>query len=238
MIAETLCGLGHQQSAGRRFQRLVGIFIAARAFKYVAALHDLAAQVSGFAGDAAQLVEAVIVWLELVIRDRPIRDRHVVGNGACPIALGEHAANAEIGRQEAPVQTAPVIARTAHAFAWKERAEPADRQPEFVRRVAERDGVDRIVLHQLEPRRIAQFIAQVRQHEIIAGDVVLTALEPNHIEPGLGELARHDGAGPPHADHDGIDFLQACCHGALPTLRRNQRSTAAQPCRACRDIAR
>jgi hypothetical protein len=39
------------------------------------------------------------------------------------------------------------------------------------------------------------------------------ALQPDHLQTGLREFAGHDAAGPAHADHDCIDFLQSRCHG-------------------------
>ena len=65
-------------------QRLVRIFVLARAFEDVAAVDLLAAQIAGLAGNAAQLLEPVVVRLELVIGYRKVLDRHLGRNGVLP----------------------------------------------------------------------------------------------------------------------------------------------------------
>ncbi len=42
------------------------------------------------------------------------------------------------------------------------------------------------------------------------------AFQRDHVEAGLGELARHDAAAPPRADQDGIDRFH--CLGHVPSL--------------------
>jgi hypothetical protein len=57
---------------GRLLQRLVGILVAAEAFERIAACNDRPAQITGLAGNAAHLVEAVEMWFEFVIGAPPI----------------------------------------------------------------------------------------------------------------------------------------------------------------------
>src|SRR5437016_7683379 len=128
MIAEALRRLAEQARAQSRLDRLVGIMVAARPLERIAAGDDLALEVAGLARGAAQLVEAVVERLEFLIAHRPILDRHVGRDGVRAVALGERAADAEVARQVAPIQRAPVAAGAAHALARQERAEPADRQ--------------------------------------------------------------------------------------------------------------
>jgi len=52
---------------------------------------------------------------------------------------------------------------------------------------------------------------------------IAAALEADHREAGLGELAGEDAAGPTHANGDGVDFLEPGSHGRSP-LRKNRRS--------------
>ncbi len=87
MIPDALAGVGEDQSAGRRFEGLARIFIAARPFENIAAVDLLALQVSGLAGHAAQFVKAVVIGFELVIGDGPVLDRHIGGNDLRAITL-------------------------------------------------------------------------------------------------------------------------------------------------------
>ena len=45
--------------------------------------------------------------------------------------------------------------------------------------------------------------------KVLAWREVRATLKPDHSEPGLGQFARHDAAGPAHPDHDRIDILQS-----------------------------
>ena len=125
-----------------------------------------------------------------------------------------------VGRKR-QCSAAPVDAGAADALARQERADPADRQRDLGALVAERDGVDRVVLHQFEPAHVAQLVAQRGEAELLLRVAVLAALQPDHGEPGLGELARHDGAGPPHADHDGVDFLELALPSSPPVQEKS-----------------
>jgi hypothetical protein len=111
------------------------------------------------------------------------------------------------------MQRAPVNAGATHPFAGEEGAEAADRQRQFIGRVAESNCVDRIVLHQFEAHHIAQLVTQPRQREFVGWLAVSPALKADDIQSGLGKLAGHDRAGPAHAHHDRIGFLQTRCHG-------------------------
>ena len=61
VIAQLLCGLLHQRGPHGLRERLVGIFVLPRPLEHVAAFDDLSAQVAGLAGNAAQLLEPVVV---------------------------------------------------------------------------------------------------------------------------------------------------------------------------------
>jgi hypothetical protein len=166
-------------------ERLVGIFAAAHALERIAARHESAAQIAGFAGGAAELVKAIEVRLELVVSDAPILDRHVIGN------------DAEVRRQEAPVMTGPMQAGAADALAWRERAPAPHRQRALIREMPEGDGFDGIVGDELGAAPIAQFVADRRQHEIVARHAIGSALEPDHGQARLGQFASEDRAGQP-----------------------------------------
>src|SRR5262249_23923887 len=70
---------------------------------------------------------------------------------------------------------------------------------------------------------VAQLIAQSREREFLGGLAVTPAPEADDVETSLGELARQDRAGPAHADHDRIGFLQSRCHGPLPSRKIRDR---------------
>jgi hypothetical protein len=67
VIAQILRRLLHQRTGHGLRQRLVRVLVLARALEHVAARDDLTAQIAGFAGNAAQLLEPVVMGLELVI---------------------------------------------------------------------------------------------------------------------------------------------------------------------------
>ena len=114
------------------------------------------------------------------------------------------------------MQRAPMNAGAADTFARQKRADTADRQRLLVGEIAERQRVDRIVPHQFEARRIAHFVAHRRQDEIGARGAVLALFQSHHVQAGLGQFARHDGAGPTQPDRDRIDFFQSRHHVRLP----------------------
>ena len=163
MIAEALRRRLHDRAGHALRQRLVGIFVLARALEHVAARDLLAAQVAGLAGHAAQLLEAVVVRLELVVGDREILDRHLGRNGVLAVALGRDgcAACGRLGRsrQVTPFQCAPAPPTPG---AGQERAEPADRQRRLRRRMAQRHGLHLGVLEQLLAHRVFEIVAHAR----------------------------------------------------------------------------
>src|SRR5262249_50298785 len=74
------------------------------------------------------------------------------------------------------------------------------------------------VLHELVAYHVAQLVADVGQREILVGRAHRAALERNYLEPGRGQLLRHDAAGPAQPDDDGIDLFQLGRHVVLPQL--------------------
>ena len=102
----------HEAALERR-QRIAAL---ARPLERIAAGLDRAAEVAGLAGDAAQVFEAVVVGLELVVGDAPVLDRHVGGNEALAVALLDVAARTTKSfGQEAPGLAVPVHAGAADA---------------------------------------------------------------------------------------------------------------------------
>src|SRR5262249_2277147 len=96
-------------------------------------------KIAGFAGDAAQLVELVVMGLELVIGHCPVLDRHIVRNGLGAVALDDVTAREMIARQVAPMLAAPMIGSAADAVTRQERAEATHGERRFRRTVAERN---------------------------------------------------------------------------------------------------
>ena len=80
--------------------------------------------------------------------------------------------------------------------------------------MAQRHGLELRVLEQLLADRIFEVVAHARQREVLARRAVGAALEADHLEAGLGELAGENAAGESDADADRIDFLENN-HGAL-----------------------
>ena len=128
MVAEASRRLVHDGSGHALGQRRIWILVLSRPFEHVAAVDFFAAQIAGLAGDAAQLLELVVIRLELVIGDGQVLDRHLGGNGVLAVALSEMDAQLVIGRQPPPGHAVPVRAGAAEIGAWQERAETPDRQ--------------------------------------------------------------------------------------------------------------
>src|SRR3954470_12914958 len=83
----------------------------------------------------------------------------------------------------------------------------------------ESEGLHRRILDQFQSSCVAEFIADCGHDEMLAWLDVAPTFEPDHVESCLGKLSCHDAAGPAHADHDRIDFLQACDHFSLPSRK-------------------
>src|SRR5262249_42877145 len=186
----------------------------AGAFKRVAARNDLPAQIAGLTGGAAEFLETIVEGLKLVEAHTPILDRHVIRDRTSAVARKRVALEHEIDRQEAPVVPGPMHTGAADALARRERAPAPHRQRLLARKMPEGDSVEGRVLDELGAARVTQFVADRRQDEIVAWHAVRPAFEADHAEPGLGEFARQDRAGPAHPHHDRIDFFQARSHGS------------------------
>src|SRR5262249_52960814 len=117
VIAEALRRLAEHARAEPRLDRLVGILIAARPPEGNPAGDDLSIEIARLPGHAAELVEAIVERLDLFVTYRPILDRHVARDGVGAVAFGDRTANAEVARQVAPMERAPVAAGAAHALA-------------------------------------------------------------------------------------------------------------------------
>ena len=236
VVAEVLARLFHDRAGHGLRQRLVRIFVGARPLEHVAARNLRAAQVAGLAGDAADLLEVIVIRLEFVVADGEILDRHLGGNGVAAVTLAEMRLQFVVRRQDPPRQAVPVRARAAKPGAGQERAEPSDRQRRFRRRMPEGNRLLLRILEQLLAHGIFEIVAHVRQREVLGGHPLGAAFETNNSKSGLGEFAGHDAAGPTDTDHHRIDFLEHGCHDAAP-LTRSPRSNAAACRRPCRDTS-
>jgi hypothetical protein len=108
-----------------------------------------------------------------------------------------------------------VHGRAADDLAGQKRTKSPHRQ-RFLRRViAHREGVARGVLHEIVAHHIAQLVTDVGYRIVFVGRAHRTALERDHLQPGLGQFLREDAAGPAQPDDDGVDFLQFGCHVVL-----------------------
>ena len=72
MEAEFLRGLRQHQSRLRHDERLIRILVRAIAFEGIASIDNLAIQISSLAGCSAELLEAIVMGLKIIICDAPI----------------------------------------------------------------------------------------------------------------------------------------------------------------------
>src|SRR5262249_54109880 len=87
MVAEALCGRSEHLARQDRRERRQRILVGARRLERIAARLHLAADVSRLAGNRRRAFEPLVIWLELVVGDAPVLDRHVGGNEILPVAL-------------------------------------------------------------------------------------------------------------------------------------------------------
>ena len=77
VIAEAFGALAKDGAEIGLLHRRVGIFARARRLERIAAGLDLSLDVAGLAADTAEIFEAVVIRLELVVGDAPILDRQL-----------------------------------------------------------------------------------------------------------------------------------------------------------------
>src|SRR3954465_6484297 len=120
MHPEAPRGLLEAQVGGPTLQRRHRVSALARRFERVAARLDLAPDVAGRAGDPELPLAAVVAMLEVVVADRPIHDRPVVGQRVLAEALADGARHAEVRLTEAPGDARPVDRATTGAGRWRQ----------------------------------------------------------------------------------------------------------------------
>ena len=81
MVAEVFRALTKDGAEIGLLQRRIGIFPRPPRLERVPAGQDLALDVAGLAADPAQIFEAVVIGLDLVVGDAPILDRQLRSTG-------------------------------------------------------------------------------------------------------------------------------------------------------------
>src|SRR6202022_1161267 len=148
MVAEALRALAEDRAEIGLLERWVGVFARSRRLERVAAGLDLALDVAGFAADATEIFEAVVVRLKIVIGDAPVLDRQLRSAGVekfLAVALDSMAAQDKVRHLGAEALTVPVHERAAETLARQKALPAADRQRGLVRVVAKRHRDFRLV---------------------------------------------------------------------------------------------
>ena len=212
-------GLTKQGRAISLRHRRCRIFVGPRTLEGVAARLYLAPEVAGFPAGAANLVELIVVAFELLIRDAPVLDGHVVvGDGFLAVTLLIVAFRQKVGRQEPPDLSVPVHATAADARAKQEGTEVAHRQRLLIDVVADGQRVIRHILKQMVTPHVAQLVLGEASGEVRGGVAPGTALQRNYLEAGIAELLSHDGPGPAETHQHRIDRFE--CRGHDQALRQ------------------
>src|SRR4029450_7512338 len=169
--------------------------------------------VARLAGGAAEILEAVIVRLELVVGDAPVLDRPLRIDEALAVALLEMRAIDEVGRLEAPGRAVPVRRRAAQARARHKTLPAPHRQRRLPRCVAKGHCLLDVVLGQRLAYSVAQLV--VDRGRLEAGHRVAhrPAFEADDLESARRELLAEDGSGQADADRYHVDRLQTLRHG-------------------------
>ena len=224
LVAELARRLRKQRCAERLLLGRIRIGPRARSFEGIAAVDDLALEVAGLSASAAEIFEAVVIRLELVIGDAPVLDRHVLGQKAGAVAFGQVGAQDEVGRQESPRLGIPVHAAAADAVGRHESAPGSDRQRRLVHLVAEREGGLLRSQEELVTNTVAQLVGGVARR-IVGGRIPpRPALDCDHIEPGIGKLVGHDRSGPTETDDDDVLCRQFAGHVFRPCEESSRRA--------------
>ena len=212
MEAEFACRLFEQHRAVGRSERRQREFVGTPALERIAAGLDVAAQVAGLAGSAADLFELIEMRFQLVVGHAEVLEVHAFGDELLAVPLFVGAAQTQIGRQRAPVVAVPVHARAADAVAEQERTVLAVWHSQIGWRVTDGDRLLRQILEKLAANAVAQLVGDARVGEVGNGVAVLAALKRQHLKAGGREFHAHDGAGPAEADQHRVDgrFLDGC----------------------------
>ena len=188
LIAELLGGFREQHMAVALLLRRRRVGPRARAFERIAALLDLAVEVSGGARCAAQIFELIVMRLEVVVGDAPILDGHVLRQELFAITLGQMRAQHEVARQKAERLGVPVQATAADAVAEHERAPVAHRQRRLAGIVAKGHRGLRRPQEKFMLETVAPFVLSVGNGEIGRRVAPRTALDGDNVESGVGQF--------------------------------------------------
>ncbi len=206
VMTEVARGLLEQHrriGGGQRRQRVV---TRARRFERIAAADRLAVEVARLATGARDILEAVIERFKLGGADRPVLNRHVVGNEVLAVALLVVTAQLQVGIGRAIGEAVPVHARAAHAIAEQKCAVLAQRQRGFARMATNRDCLVSEALHQLVALYVGQLVGDLRIREVGIRIAVFAAFETDDGEAGVRQFDRHNRTGPAHADDHRVHF--------------------------------
>src|SRR5262249_57495785 len=129
----TLRWVGEQGGVVRLLHRRGRIFARTRALERISARLDLALEVARLAARPAQIFEAVVMRLELLVGCAPILDGQLGIDKVLAIALLEMRLVDEVGGLEAIGLAVPVHERTAEPGARQEASPPAHRQGRLTR---------------------------------------------------------------------------------------------------------
>src|SRR6516162_1452443 len=94
-------------------QRRQGVIAPPWRLEDVAAIDLAAGKIAGLAGDAQLVLGAVVERLQLRVAHRPVRERRVLRDDGCPVALDGMGAGAEIVLVHAPGNGAIMYRATA-----------------------------------------------------------------------------------------------------------------------------
>ena len=200
LVAELARSLCEQRMAEGLRLRRIGIGPRARPLEGIPAFVDLPFQIAGGARRPAKILELVVVWLEIVVGDAPVLDRHVRREKMCAISLRQMRLKDEIRGQEAPCLRVPVDPPAADAVHRHERAPAANRQRLLIHFVAKSEGELLRPQEELMPDAIAQFVLVVGGREFGRRIAPWPALDGDDVETLVGQLVGQDRARPAQAD--------------------------------------
>src|SRR3984957_19010194 len=179
----------------------------------IAARLNLALDVARLTAGAEQVLEAIVVWLQIIVGDAPILDGEVRIEKILAVSFARARRQLKIVRLKAVGLAIPMHHGATEARARKKGLPAPNRQSHLRSLVAKRHRFAGVVLHHGLANIEAQFVMDGGALELGNGESNLAALQSHHFIARGREFLGNDAADHADADDDDIDFFETLHHG-------------------------
>src|SRR5665213_2983103 len=142
---------------------------------------------------------------EILIRNCPILNGHVLRYKFLAIARFGMTSNLEVSGKKAPMLSIPMDSRATDPGSRKKGAQVPHRQCGLVHGITKRQSLAGGLFKQVLAYRITQFILNMRGGEVRYGIAKLPALEGEYLETAVGQFLRQNRRRPAESDQHHID---------------------------------